>query len=309
MIVRQSLADVPTAERSVALGSFDGVHLGHQAVIGAAVATAAGARPALGGADVPPAADRRPAARGAAGAALVAQPAGRADRRARRRRARDRPLRPRVRARSRPTSSPPDVLAETLGARHVSVGENFHYGRGAQGNPAKLRRGGATAGVRRARRAAARDRRRPGLVLAGARADGRGRRRGGRPRCWAGRPGSREPSCAATAAAASSAFPTANLALVPRSPSRRDRHLRRHRPPARVEPHRGDQRRLQPDLHGRPQRGAGRGLPARLRRRHLRLADPARPDNRLRDEIRYDVVDDLLAQLDLDIAAVRALQG
>ena len=40
MIVRQSLADVPPGERAVALGSFDGVHRGHQAVIGNAVSEA-----------------------------------------------------------------------------------------------------------------------------------------------------------------------------------------------------------------------------------------------------------------------------
>ncbi|MGA0123021.1 MAG: riboflavin biosynthesis protein RibF [Gaiellales bacterium] len=37
----QGLGDIPPGRRAVALGTFDGVHLGHRAVVGAAVATAA----------------------------------------------------------------------------------------------------------------------------------------------------------------------------------------------------------------------------------------------------------------------------
>ena len=68
------------------------------------------------------------------------------------------------------------VLAGALGARHVSVGANFHYGHGARGNPEKLAEEGPRLGFDVHVEPAARGRRRAGLVVAGARAD-RGRRR------------------------------------------------------------------------------------------------------------------------------------
>ena len=43
MIVRQSLLDVEPIPRAVAIGSFDGVHRGHQKVIGSAVQGRGGA--------------------------------------------------------------------------------------------------------------------------------------------------------------------------------------------------------------------------------------------------------------------------
>ncbi len=98
VIVRQSLADVPPGERAVALGSFDGVHLGHRAVIGDGRRRRPrerGLKSAVITFHPPPIAVLRPER--AAGAALGAQPPGGAGRGARRRRARDRALRPRVR--------------------------------------------------------------------------------------------------------------------------------------------------------------------------------------------------------------------
>ncbi len=305
MIVRQSLADVPSDERSVALGSFDAVHLGHQAVIGAAVATAS--ERGLGSAVLtfhpPPIAVLRPEVKLvqlsslSRRAALVAELGAdelvivRFDR---------------AFAQLEADEFAARVLAQVLGARHVSVGENFHYGRGAKGNPQKLAEEGLRLGfdvhaepllaldgapisssrVRElvaagaVEHAAALLGRPPWLEGAVVRGDGRGRELG---------------------------VPTANLALVPRSPAvatgiyAGTAHLPGSSHPAaisigynptftadrsevRVEAHLLD---FDADIYGSPIR--------------LDLIQ------RLRDEIRYDDVADLLAQLDLDIAAVRAL--
>jgi riboflavin kinase / FMN adenylyltransferase len=305
VIVRQSLADVPAGERSVALGSFDGVHLGHRAVIGAAVATAAerGLRSAVLTFHPPPIAVLRPEVKLvqlsslSRRAALVAELGAdelvivRFDREF---------------AKLDADEFAARVLAQTLGARHVSVGENFHYGRGAKGNPAKLAEEGQQLGfdvhaeplleidgapisssrVRElvatgaVEEAAALLGRPPWLEGAVVRGDGRGRELG---------------------------IPTANLALVPRSPIvatgiyAGTAHLpgsshqaaisigynptfTADRSQVRVEAHLLD---FDADIYGSPIR--------------LDLG------KWLRDEIRYDDVADLLAQLDIDIAAVRAL--
>jgi riboflavin kinase / FMN adenylyltransferase len=305
VIVRQSLADVPAGERSVALGSFDGVHLGHRAVIGAAVATAAerGLSSAVLTFHPPPIAVLRPEVKLvqlsslSRRAALVAELGAdelvivRFDREFAQLEADEFAVR---------------VLAETLGARHVSVGENFHYGRGAKGNPAKLAEEGrrlgfdvhaeplleldgtpisssrvrdlvATGAVEEAGVLLGRP---PWLEGAVVRGDGRGRELG---------------------------IPTANLALIPRSPVvatgiyAGTAHLpgsshqaaisigynptfTADRSEVRVEAHLLD---FDADIYGSPIR--------------LDL------QKRLRDEIRYDDVADLLAQLDIDLAAVRAL--
>jgi riboflavin kinase/FMN adenylyltransferase len=305
VIVRQSLADVPAGERSVALGSFDGVHLGHRAVIGAAVATAA--ERGLGSAVLtfhpPPIAVLRPEVKLvqlsslSRRAALVAELGAdelvivRFDREF---------------ATLEADEFAARVLAQKLGARHVSVGENFHYGRGAKGNPAKLAEEGRRLGfdvhaeplleidgapisssrVRElvaagaVEEAAALLGRPPWLEGAVVRGDGRGRELG---------------------------IPTANLALIPRSPVvatgiyAGTAHLpgsshqaaisigynptfTADRSEVRVEAHLLD---FDADIYGSPIR--------------LDLRQ------RLRDEIRYDDVADLLAQLDIDIAAVRTL--
>jgi riboflavin kinase/FMN adenylyltransferase len=305
VIVRQSLADVPPGERSVALGSFDAVHLGHQAVIGAAVAAAK--ERGLGSAVLtfhpPPIAVLRPdmelvqLSSLSRRAALIAELGAdelvivRFDR---------------AFARLEADQFAARVLAQALGARHVSVGENFHYGRGAQGTPANLAEEGARLGfdvhaeplllldgapisssrVRElvsagaVEQAAALLGRPPWLEGAVVRGDGRGRELG---------------------------IPTANLAVVPRSPMAATgiyagtAHLpgsshraaisigynptfTADRSEVRVEAHLLD---FDADIYGSPIR--------------LDL------EKRLRDEIRYESVDDLLAQLELDIAAVRRL--
>lgn len=305
MIVRQSLADVPAGERAVALGSFDGVHLGHRAVIGAAVATAAerGLKSAVITFHPPPIAVLRPQVKLvqlsalSRRAALIAELGAdelvivRFDREF---------------AALDADAFATRVLAGALGARHVSVGENFHYGHRARGTPAKLteegRRlgfdvhvepllemGGAPISSSRVRdliaagaveQAAELLGRPPWLEGAVVRGDGRGRELG---------------------------FATANLALVPRSAVAAvgiyagTAHLPGSSRPAaisvgynptftddrsavRVEAYLLD---FDADIYGSPIR--------------LDLS------HRLRDEIRYDSVDDLLAQLHRDVAAVRAL--
>ena len=138
MIVRQSLADVPAGERAVALGSFDGVHLGHRAVIGAAVATAAerGLRSAVITFHPPPIAVLRPQVKLvqlsalSRRAALIAELGAdelvivRFDREF---------------AALDADAFATRVLAGALGARHVSVGENFRFGHGAAGDADFLR--------------------------------------------------------------------------------------------------------------------------------------------------------------------------
>ena len=174
----------------------------------------------------------------------------------------------------------------------MSVGENFHYGQGASGNPAKLAEEGgrlgfdvhaeplleidgapvsssrvreliATGAVERAGALLGRPPWVEGAVVHG---EARGRDRG---------------------------FLMANLALVPRSAIPAVGVYAGHRPSARLEPRGRDQHRLQPDVHRRPQRGTRRGRPTRLR--HI-YGSPIRLDlaHRLRDEIRYDSVDALL---------------
>jgi riboflavin kinase / FMN adenylyltransferase len=145
VIVRQTLADAPKRERSIALGSFDGVHLGHQRVIRAAVEAAQ--------------------ERGLGSAVVTFQP---------------HPMRV-----LRPDKAPPElsspsrqaalvtelgvdelvlvrfspafaqlehasfsesVLAGALRTRHVVVGANFRYGHGARGTPEDLRAEGEALG-------------------------------------------------------------------------------------------------------------------------------------------------------------------
>lgn len=145
MIVRQSLLDVTPAERSIAIGSFDGVHRGHQAVIAAAVAAGRerGLRTAVVTFHPHPVAVLRPELAPdelsslARKAALVEElgpdelvvvrfdrafshidAAGFADR----------------------------IVHEALGARRVAVGQNFRYGHAARGTTETLAADGTRLG-------------------------------------------------------------------------------------------------------------------------------------------------------------------
>ncbi|MEQ3744898.1 MAG: bifunctional riboflavin kinase/FAD synthetase [Henriciella sp.] len=131
--------DVPKAARgySVALGNFDGVHAGHRAVIEAAQAAADASGAKLGVAtfepppraffrpDDPPFRIYRPARRNArlkeVGAAAVYELPFNADMAA---------MTDEIFAR--------EVLAEGIGASHVSVGFDFRFGRGRMGDAARL---------------------------------------------------------------------------------------------------------------------------------------------------------------------------
>jgi riboflavin kinase/FMN adenylyltransferase len=305
VIVRQSLADVPPAERSVALGSFDGVHRGHRAVIGEAVAVARdrGLRSAVITFHPPPIAIIRPEVKLIQVSSLSRRAALIAELDA------DELVILRFDAAFAQIDAAEfaaEVVAGTLGARHVSVGENFHYGHRAQGTPERLAQdggrlgfdvhveplledGGAPISSTRVRElmaagavaeATALLGRPPWLEGAVVRGDGRGRGLG---------------------------FPTANLALAPRSPAPAigiyagAAHLPGSSHAAaisiglnptfveeptevRVEAYLLD---FDADIYGSPIR--------------LDL------ERRLRDELRFDSVDALVEQLDRDVAAVREL--
>ena len=307
MIVRQNLADVPAGERAVALGSFDGVHLGHRAVIGAAVATAAqrGLKSAVITFHPPPIAVLRPQVQLvqlsalSRRAALIAELGAdelvivRFDREF---------------AALAADAFATRVLAGALGARHVSVGANFHYGQGARGNPEKLAEEGRLLGfdvhveplleVDGAPVSSSRVRE---LIASGA-VEQAG--------ALLGRPPWVEGAVVhGEARGRELGFPTANLALVPRSAIPAvgvyagAAHLPGSSHPAainigynptftddrsavRVEAYLLD---FDADIYGSPIR--------------LDLI------HRLRDEIRYDSVDALLEQLHRDVAATRSLAG
>jgi riboflavin kinase / FMN adenylyltransferase len=307
VIVRQSLADVPPAERSVALGSFDGVHRGHRLVIGEAVATAK-AR-GLGSAVItfhpPPVAVLRPdiqlvqLSSLSRRAALIAELGAdelvivRFDR---------------AFSALEADQFAAEVLGGTLGARHVSVGANFHYGRGARGNPGLLAEegarlgfdvhvqelleaGGAPVSSSRVRElmgageveeAGALLGRPPWIEGAVVRGDGRGRELG---------------------------YPTANLAPIPRSPSPAlgvyagVAHLPGGSHPAAISvgynvTFTDDRSRVRIEAYLLDFDSDIYGSPMRLDLTH-----------RLRDELRFESVDELVAQLGRDVAAVRSLQG
>ena len=136
---------VPPADRSLAIGTFDGVHLGHRAVIEAAIATAADralrsavvtfhphpmeiVRPGLAPPELSTISRRIELARELGPDEVVVVPftpelsqmdAGRFGR---------------------------EVISRCLGARAVSVGENFRYGHRAAGTTQQLSESGAELG-------------------------------------------------------------------------------------------------------------------------------------------------------------------
>ena len=137
MIVRQSLLDVEPEPRAVAIGSFDGVHAGHRAVIGSAVeaGAASGLRSAVVTFHPHPLAVLRPE--------LAPQELSSLARKA----ALLEELGPdelvvvrfdRAFSEISADDFAERVLAEALGARHVSVGQNFRYGHGAKGTTESL---------------------------------------------------------------------------------------------------------------------------------------------------------------------------
>lgn len=145
MIVRQSLLDVEPIPRAVAIGSFDGVHTGHQKVIGSAVkaGSARGIRSAVVTFHPHPLEVLRPELAPpelsslARKAALVEELGP------------DELVVIRFDAAFSQISADDfadHVLRDALDARHVSVGENFHYGNGARGTTGTLADDGARLG-------------------------------------------------------------------------------------------------------------------------------------------------------------------
>jgi riboflavin kinase/FMN adenylyltransferase len=305
VIVRQSLLDVEPAPRAVAIGSFDGVHTGHQKVIASAVETGAarGIRSAVVTFHPHPLEVLRPELAPpelsslARKAALVEE------------------LGPDelVVIRFDPAFSQISaddfaghVLRDALDARHVSVGENFRYGHGARGTTETLAEEGlrlgfdlsvvpllragadpvsssrirALLGEGAVEEAAALLGRPPWLEGAVVRGDGRGRELG---------------------------FPTANLAPLPKTPIPAtgiyagSAHLpgsdhtaaisigynptfTDSRDAVRIEAYLLD---FDRDIYGSP---------IRLQLTH-----------RLRDELRFDSVETLVEQLHRDVARTREL--
>jgi riboflavin kinase / FMN adenylyltransferase len=305
MIVRQTLGDVKPKPRAIALGSFDGVHRGHQEVILRAIARAH--RDGIASAVVTfqphpmrvVAPERAPLE--------LSSPARRA--------ALVEDLGPdelvlvrftRELAALGPEEFVDEILLERLGVRHVVVGENFRFGHKAAGTPELMAERGAPHGMTveavplleldgdavsssRIRR-----------LLAGGDVEHAERLLGRAP--WiegAVVPGDRR--------GRTLGFPTANLAPFPRSVLPATgvyagfAHLPGRVHPAAISvgynPTFSDERdRVRIEAHLLDFDEDIYGSPMRLELRH-----------RLRDELRFDSVDELIRQIAADVEQTRAM--
>jgi riboflavin kinase / FMN adenylyltransferase len=306
MIVRH-LPDVEPAERAVAIGSFDGVHLGHRLVIGRAreVAAQNGIRSAVVTFRPHPMTVLRP------------ERAPRELTSSSRQEDLLRELGPDELLLIRFTHEfsqltheqfAEEVLARALGARHVVVGENFRYGNRAQGTIDTLRASGERLGfevepaplleiggapvsssrirdllaagqVERAAELLGRDPSIEGAVVHG---DGRGRELGFATANLEPAARSAVPATGVYAGRAHVEGETWPAAIsVGYNPTFSDDRQR-----VRIEAHLLD---FDRDIYGAPMR-----------------IDLTR---RLRDEERYDSIDELVAQVHRDIDAVRSMVG
>ena len=204
----------------------------------------------------------------------------RPDRRARGRGAGGDPVRPRLRGADAPSEFVDDVLVGQLGRHSVSVGENFRFGRGAQGNAELLALDGPSS-----RRASCRWWRSRGRRSSSSHIRGlvRPATCAGAPSSSAARSCSRARSSTATSAAASSACrpPTSCPTTRSSCPGHGVYAAWAHGHPAAVNVG------VRPDLRDRP-RPADRGLPDRLRGRPLRrdAADRVRRADARREALR-----------------------
>ena len=306
MIVRD-VPDVEPAERAIAIGSFDGVHLGHRLVIGRAAEVAAhhGIRSSVVTFRPHPMTVLRPerAPRELTSPARQEQLLGEIDP--------DELLLIRfTHAFSQLTYEQfaEEVLAGALGVRHVVVGENFRYGNRAQGTIETLRASGERLGfevepapllqvdgapvsssrirdllaageVERAAALLGRDPSLEGTVVHG---DGRGRELGFATANLEAAPHSAFPATGVYAGRAHVEGGTWPAAIsVGYNPTFSD-----DRQKVRVEAHLLD---FDRDIYG---------APIRIDLTH-----------RLRDEERYDSIDELVTQVHRDIHAVRDLVG